>query len=69
MRNEMFEMLVNAKLDVFTSVWSDDFSAPKRDAERYASLLGSQTEFSDEEISAIAVELYNGTKTRQEVFG
>ena len=63
-----FQQLVDAKLDVFTSVWSDDFNAPKRDAERYQNLLNSQTEFTDQQIADVAAELYNGTKTRQEVF-
>jgi len=64
-----FQKLVEAKLDVFTSVWSDDFNAPKRDAERYDALLNSQTEFTNEQIAEVAAELYNGTKTRKEVFG
>lgn len=63
-----FQRLVDAKVDVFTSVWSDDFDAPRRDKERYESLLSSQTEYTNEQISAVATELYNGTKTRQEVF-
>lgn len=64
-----FQKLVEAKLDVFTSVWSDDFDAPRRDAERYASLLNSQTEYTDEDIVPVAVALYNGEKSRADVFG
>jgi hypothetical protein len=64
-----FQKLVEAKLDVFTSVWSDDFNAPKRDAERYDALLNSQTEFTNEQIAEVAADLYNGKKTRKEVFG
>ena len=64
-----FQKLVEAKLDVFTSIWSDDLDAPKRDAEKYASLLASQTEYTDEDIYPVAASLYNGEKTRADVFG
>jgi len=63
-----FQRLVEAKLDVFTSIWSDDFDAPRRDAETYATLFNSQSEYTDQQIADVAAELYNGTKTRQEVF-
>ena len=63
-----FQKLVDAKLDVFTSVWSDDFNAPRRDKERYEALLNAQTEYTDQQIADVAAELYNGTKTRKEVF-
>jgi alpha-acetolactate decarboxylase len=64
-----FQKLVEAKVDVFTSIWSDDFDAPKRDAERYERLLNSQSEYTDEQITKTAVGLYNGEITRAEAFG
>lgn len=64
-----FESLVNARLNAMTAIWSDDYHAVSRDWQTYTELLDSQTEFTDEQITAVASDLYNGKKTRAEVFG
>jgi len=63
------EQLVDAKLDTWTACFSDDPSAQKRDDARWNSLFASQTEYTDQEISAICSDLWSGKITRQEVFG
>lgn len=56
----MLQKLVRAKLDTYTAAFSDDFDAQKRDDETYASLLASQSEYTDELISVMASEVWNG---------
>jgi hypothetical protein len=56
--------LIEAKLDVMTSGFSDDPSAVKRDKETYLNLLASQSEYLDDEVSAYAGQIWNGDKTR-----
>jgi hypothetical protein len=56
--------LIEAKLDTMTAGFSDDPSAQKRDDAHYASLLASQSEYLDDEISVYAGQIWNGEKTR-----
>jgi hypothetical protein len=66
MRNEMTRLanLIEAKLDTWTAGFSDDPSAQKRDDETYASLLASQAEYLDDEVSYHAGLIWRGEKTR-----
>jgi hypothetical protein len=59
--------LIEAKVDAWSSVYSDDGSAVKRDNDYYDALLAGQSEFTDEEISVFAGQLWNGEKTRAEL--
>ena len=59
--------LIEAKLDTWTAPFSDDASVIKRDNEYYASLLASQTEYTDEEVGIFVAQLWNGEKTRAEL--
>jgi 7,8-dihydro-6-hydroxymethylpterin-pyrophosphokinase len=69
MRNEMNNLpkLIEAKIDAWSSVFSDDASCVKRDNDYYNSLIASQSEYTDEEVSAFASQLWNGEKTRAEL--
>jgi hypothetical protein len=51
---ELFDNLVNLKYDTFTAVYSDDYSAIKRDEARYQSAIDSQDVFTDEAITTAA---------------
>jgi hypothetical protein len=46
--------LVQAKISVITSAFSDYGNAVYRDTQNYNALLATQTEFSDEEITLVA---------------
>lgn len=59
--------LIQAKLDTWTAPFSDDASAIKRDEQRYASLLASQAEYTDEQVGVYVAQLWNGEKTRAEL--
>jgi hypothetical protein len=59
--------LIEAKLDTWTAPFSDDASAIKRDEEYYATLLASQTEYTDAEVGVFVAQLWNGEKTRAEL--
>lgn len=59
--------LIQAKVDAWSSVFSDDASCIKRDNDYYDYLIASQTEFTDEEVSVFAGQLWNGEKTRAEL--
>lgn len=59
--------LIEAKVDAWSSVFSDDGSAVKRDNDYYNSLLASQTEYTDEQVGVFASQLWNGEKTRAEL--
>lgn len=56
---ELFERLVSLKTDTHTAYYSDDYSAVKRDKERYDNALASQSVFTDEEISAETTKRWN----------
>ncbi len=51
---ELFDNLVNLKYDTFTAVYSDDYSAIKRDEATYQAALASQDVFTDEAITVAA---------------
>jgi hypothetical protein len=53
---ELFDNLVNLKYDTFTAVYSDDYSAIKRDEARYQNAIASQDVFTDEAVTAAAQE-------------
>ena len=53
---ELFDNLVNLKYDTFTAVYSDDYSAIKRDEARYQNAIASQDVFTDEAITTAAQE-------------
>jgi hypothetical protein len=53
---ELFDKLVSLKYDTFTAVYSDDYSAIKRDEARYQDALASQDVFTNEEIDTAARE-------------
>ena len=59
--------LIQAKVDAWSSVFSDDASCIKRDNERYNAMLASQTEYTDEQVAVFAGQLWNGEKTRAEL--
>ncbi len=59
--------LIQAKVDAWSSVFSDDASCIKRDNDYYDYLIASQTEYTDEEVSVFASQLWNGEKTRAEL--
>ena len=63
-RNNRLAKLIEAKLDTWSAGFSDDPSAQKRDDETYASLLASQPEYFDDEVSYHAGLIWNGEKTR-----
>jgi hypothetical protein len=69
MRNEMNNLpnLIQAKVDAWSSVFSDDASCVARDNRYYAELLASQNEYTDEEVGVFASQLWNGEKTRAEL--
>lgn len=57
--NELFEKLVSLKTDTHTARFSDDGDAIRRDEETYQNALASQSEFTDEEITAESVLRWN----------
>ena len=57
--NELFEKLVSLKTDTHTARFSDDGGAIARDEETYRNALASQSEFTDEEITAESVKRWN----------
>jgi hypothetical protein len=59
--------LIQAKVDAWSSVFSDDASCVARDNRYYAELLASQNEYTDEEVGVFASQLWNGEKTRAEL--
>ena len=69
MRNEMNNLpnLIQAKVDAWSSVFSDDASCVARDNRYYAELLASQNEYTDEQVGVFASQLWNGEKTRAEL--
>lgn len=56
---ELFEKLVSLKTDAHTAYFSDDGDAVRRDEETYRAALASQTEYTDEEITAESVKRWN----------
>jgi hypothetical protein len=71
MRNKMtnLEILVNAKLGAMSAVFSDWAGAVQRDGFAYATLLGEQSEYTDEQVSELANKIWNGEVTKSELFG
>jgi len=69
MRNKMYTLpeLIQAKVDAWSSVFSDDASCIARDYDRYNYMISNQTQFTDEEVGVFASQLWNGEKTRAEL--
>ena len=70
MRNKLtnLESLVNAKLGAMSAVFSDWAGAVQRDGFAYATLLGEQSEYTDEQVSELANQIWNGKVTKEQLF-